>query len=81
MQKYNMFMAQIGCAAIGVVAYTLFGPGWLARSAGLAACIAYMIWTRAVHPPGTFLIPIYAHTLSYFCIQPKLSLVPFILCM
>ncbi|KAK4264240.1 hypothetical protein QN277_025448 [Acacia crassicarpa] len=54
-RKYNMFMAQIGCAAIGVTAFTVFGPGWLARSAGLAACIAYMIWTRAIHPPAASL--------------------------
>ncbi|XP_028763384.1 uncharacterized protein LOC114721702 [Neltuma alba] len=54
-RKYNMFMAQIGCAAIGVVAFTVFGPGWLARSVGLAACVAYMIWTRAMHPPAASL--------------------------
>ncbi|XP_054805267.1 uncharacterized protein LOC129308234 isoform X1 [Prosopis cineraria] len=54
-RKYNMFMAQIGCAAIGVVAFTMFGPGWLARSVGLAGCIAYMIYTRAIHPPAASL--------------------------
>lgn len=52
MQKYNMFMAQIGCAAIGVLAFSIFGPGWLARSSGLAAAIAFMIYTGSVHPPG-----------------------------
>ncbi|XP_027125744.1 uncharacterized protein [Coffea arabica] len=51
-RKYNLFMAQIGCAAIGVIAFTVFGPGWLARSSGLAAAIAFMICTRAVHPPA-----------------------------
>ncbi|KAA8542385.1 hypothetical protein F0562_023479 [Nyssa sinensis] len=25
-RKYNMFMAQIGCAAIGVLAFSIFGP-------------------------------------------------------
>ncbi|MED6216855.1 hypothetical protein PIB30_012024 [Stylosanthes scabra] len=54
-RKYNMFMAQIGCAAIGVLAFTIFGPGWLARSAGLSACIAYMIFTRTIHPPAASL--------------------------
>jgi CBS-domain-containing membrane protein len=54
MQKYNMLMAQIGCAAIGVLAFTLFGPGWLAKSASVAACVAYMIYTDTIHPPGTF---------------------------
>lgn len=48
-----MFMAQIGCAAIGVLAFTLLGPGWLARSAALAASIAFMISTNSVHPPGS----------------------------
>ncbi|XP_057952700.1 uncharacterized protein LOC131146883 isoform X2 [Malania oleifera] len=54
-KKYNMFMAQIGCAAIGVVAFSLFGPGWLARSTALAASIAFMIYTRATHPPAASL--------------------------
>jgi len=54
MQKYSMFMAQIGCAAIGVLALTIFGPGWLARSASIAASVAYMICTNSVHPPGIF---------------------------
>lgn len=47
-----MFLAQIGCAAIGVLAFSIFGPGWLARSTGLAAAIAFMVYTRAIHPPG-----------------------------
>jgi CBS-domain-containing membrane protein len=51
-QKYNMFMAQIGCAAIGVLAFSMFGPGWLARSIAMAASIAFMIYTGATHPPG-----------------------------
>lgn len=54
-RKYNMFMAQIGCAAIGVLAFSIFGPGWLARSAGLAAAIAFMIATGSVHPPAASL--------------------------
>lgn len=54
MQKYSMLMAQIGCAAIGVLAFTIFGPGWLAKSASVAACVAYMIYTDSVHPPGIF---------------------------
>ncbi|KAK4402325.1 hypothetical protein Sango_0973200 [Sesamum angolense] len=53
-RKYNMFVAQIGCAAIGVLAFSIFGPGWLARSAALAAALAFMIFTRAVHPPGNY---------------------------
>ncbi|KAL2321936.1 hypothetical protein Fmac_026315 [Flemingia macrophylla] len=54
-RKYNMFMAQVGCAAIGVLALTIFGPGWLARSASIAASIAYMICTNSVHPPAASL--------------------------
>ncbi|VVB17792.1 unnamed protein product [Arabis nemorensis] len=53
-RKYNMFLAQIGCAAIGVVAFSIFGPGWLARSVALAASIAFMVIARANHPPGKF---------------------------
>ncbi|KAK3440111.1 hypothetical protein EUGRSUZ_B00422 [Eucalyptus grandis] len=54
-RKYNMFMAQIGCAVIGVLAFSMFGPGWLARSTALAASIAFMIYTRATHPPAASL--------------------------
>jgi CBS-domain-containing membrane protein len=52
LQKYNMFVAQIGCAAIGVLALALFGPGWLARAAALSASIAFMTITGSSHPPG-----------------------------
>ncbi|KAJ4833162.1 hypothetical protein Tsubulata_042867 [Turnera subulata] len=54
-RKYNMFMAQIGCAAIGVLAFSLFGPGWLARSSALAASLAFMIYTGSTHPPAASL--------------------------
>ncbi|KAG7019854.1 hypothetical protein SDJN02_18819, partial [Cucurbita argyrosperma subsp. argyrosperma] len=50
-----MFMAQIGCAAIGVLAFTLLGPGWLARSSALAASMAFMIYTGSTHPPAASL--------------------------
>ncbi|RZC58709.1 hypothetical protein C5167_006015 [Papaver somniferum] len=55
LQKYNMFMAQIGCAAFGVLAFTVFGPGWLARSVSLAASIAFMTYTGTMHPPAASL--------------------------
>ncbi|KAF3529180.1 hypothetical protein Bca52824_087305 [Brassica carinata] len=51
-RKYNIFMAQIGCAAIGVLTFSIFGPGWLSRSIALAASIAFMVIARANHPPG-----------------------------
>ncbi|KZV21687.1 hypothetical protein F511_02845 [Dorcoceras hygrometricum] len=54
-RKYNVFVAQIGCAAIGVLAFSVFGPGWLARSTAVAAALAFMICTRAVHPPAASL--------------------------
>ncbi|KAK6128194.1 hypothetical protein DH2020_038063 [Rehmannia glutinosa] len=54
-RKYNMFVAQIGCAAIGVLAFSIFGPGWLARSTALSTAIAFMILTRSVHPPAASL--------------------------
>ncbi|KAL8547351.1 hypothetical protein ACS0TY_006902 [Phlomoides rotata] len=54
-RKYNMFMAQIGCAAIGVLSFSIFGPGLLARSAALSAAIAFMLFTRSVHPPAASL--------------------------
>uniref|UniRef100_A0A453H3E9 HPP transmembrane region domain-containing protein n=1 Tax=Aegilops tauschii subsp. strangulata TaxID=200361 RepID=A0A453H3E9_AEGTS len=55
LQKYNMFVAQIGCAAIGVLALSLFGPGWLARGAALSASIAFMTITGSSHPPAASL--------------------------
>ncbi|XP_024972531.1 transmembrane protein DDB_G0273707/DDB_G0273361-like [Cynara cardunculus var. scolymus] len=54
-RKYNMFMAQMGCAAIGVLAFSFFGPGWLARSTALSVSLAFMIYARAVHPPAASL--------------------------
>ncbi|KAK1427188.1 hypothetical protein QVD17_15871 [Tagetes erecta] len=54
-RKYNMFMAQMGCAAIGVLAFSILGPGWLARSTALSASIAFMIYFRAIHPPAASL--------------------------
>ncbi|KAL4272371.1 hypothetical protein GQ457_13G010780 [Hibiscus cannabinus] len=70
-RKYNMFMAQIGCAAIGVAAFTIFGPGWLARSSALAASIAFMIYTRSTHPPAAslpilFIDGVKLHHLSFW---------------
>ncbi|KAE8704371.1 momilactone A synthase [Hibiscus syriacus] len=66
-----MFMAQIGCAAIGVAAFALFGPGWLAKSAALAASIAFMIYTRSTHPPAAslpvlFIDGVKLHHLSFW---------------
>ncbi|PIA27992.1 hypothetical protein AQUCO_07400088v1 [Aquilegia coerulea] len=54
-RKYNMFVSQICCAMIGVLALAFLGPGWLARSTGLAASIGFMIFTRSVHPPAAAL--------------------------
>ncbi|CAN6989398.1 hypothetical protein IGI04_002764 [Brassica rapa subsp. trilocularis] len=54
-RKYNIFMAQIGCAAIGVLTFSIFGPGWLSRSIALAASIAFMVIARANHPPAASL--------------------------
>ncbi|WOK91803.1 hypothetical protein Cni_G00494 [Canna indica] len=51
-KKYNVFVAQIGCAAFGVLALSIFGPGWLARAAALAASMAFMIATGSTHPPA-----------------------------
>ncbi|CAL1368137.1 unnamed protein product [Linum trigynum] len=70
-RKYNMFMAQIGCAAIGVLAFSFLGPGWLARSSALAASIAFMIYTRSTHPPAAslpllFIDGVKLHSLNYW---------------
>ncbi|KAE8697748.1 LRR receptor-like serine/threonine-protein kinase FEI 1-like [Hibiscus syriacus] len=64
-RKYNMFTAQIGCAAIGVAAFTIFGPAWLARSAALAASIAFMIYTPA-SLPILFIDGVKSHQLSFW---------------
>ncbi|XVF09146.1 hypothetical protein REPUB_Repub07fG0066300 [Reevesia pubescens] len=70
-RKYNMFMAHIGCAAIGVLAFSIFGPGWLARSSALAASIAFMIYTGSTHPPAAslpilFIDGVKLHHLSFW---------------
>ncbi|KAB5531939.1 hypothetical protein DKX38_018609 [Salix brachista] len=41
--------------AIGVFAFSVFGPGWLARSVALAASIAFMVYTRSTHPSAASL--------------------------
>eukprot|EP00250_Pteridium_aquilinum_P028502 c37277_g1_i1 orf=367-1134(-) len=51
-KKYNMFVAHIGCAAMGIAALALFGPGWLARGTALAASMAFMQLTGSMHPPA-----------------------------
>ncbi|KAL2649396.1 hypothetical protein R1flu_017524 [Riccia fluitans] len=51
-QKYNVVVSHLGCAAVGVVALAVFGPGWVARAWALAACIAFMQYTGSLHPPA-----------------------------
>lgn len=70
-RKYNMFMAQIGCAAIGVIALTLLGSGWLAKSVALATTIGFMVYTRCTHPPAAslpllFIDGVKLHRLNYW---------------
>ncbi|XP_061364615.1 uncharacterized protein LOC133308046 isoform X2 [Gastrolobium bilobum] len=64
-RNYSMFMAQIGCAAIGVLAFTIFGPGWLAKCASVSACVAYMIYTSSIHPPGCILLSLMKEVVVY----------------
>ncbi|OAE33059.1 hypothetical protein AXG93_1913s1610 [Marchantia polymorpha subsp. ruderalis] len=51
-QKYNVVVSHLGCAAVGVVALAMFGPGWVARAVALSACIAFMQFTDSLHPPA-----------------------------
>ncbi|GLJ45275.1 hypothetical protein SUGI_0952910 [Cryptomeria japonica] len=51
-RKYNMFVSHIGCALLGVIALTIFGSGWIARSVALAASVAFMLYTGSLHPPA-----------------------------
>ncbi|KAG6543146.1 hypothetical protein Mapa_015395 [Marchantia paleacea] len=51
-QKYNVVVSHLGCAAVGVVALAVFGPGWVARAVALSACIAFMQFTGSLHPPA-----------------------------
>ncbi|XP_042481628.1 transmembrane protein DDB_G0273707/DDB_G0273361-like [Macadamia integrifolia] len=68
-RKYNMFMAQIGCAAIGVLAFSILGPGWLARSTALAASVAFMIYTRSTHPPAASLPLLFIDGTKLHCLN------------
>ncbi|KAL5725936.1 hypothetical protein ACHQM5_009019 [Ranunculus cassubicifolius] len=52
---YNIFVGEICCAIIAVLVFAVLGPGWLARSTSLSACIAFMIYTCSVHPPAASL--------------------------
>ncbi|KAJ8650991.1 hypothetical protein MRB53_004014 [Persea americana] len=75
-RKYNMFVAQMGCAAIGVLALSAFGPGWLARSAALGASIGFMIWTRSVHPPAASLPILFIDGSKFRCLHLWYALFP-----
>nr|ACG38406.1 HPP [Zea mays] len=75
-KKYNMFVAQIGCAALGVLALSLFGPGWLARGAALSACIAFMIITGASHPPAASLPLLFIDGPKFHSLQLWYALFP-----
>ncbi|AQK63794.1 HPP [Zea mays] len=75
-KKYNMFVAQIGCAALGVLALSLFGPGWLARGAALSACIAFMTITGASHPPAASLPLLFIDGPKFHSLQLWYALFP-----
>ncbi|KAH7433089.1 hypothetical protein KP509_07G054800 [Ceratopteris richardii] len=76
-KKYNMFVAHIGCAAIGIGALALFGPGWLARGVALAASIAFMQLTGSMHPPAAGLpllfidVPMFQQLKLWYLIFPS----------
>jgi CBS-domain-containing membrane protein len=53
-------VSHLGCAALGVAALAVFGPGWVARAVALAAAIAFMQYTGSLHPPGD-LLTLYTH--------------------
>uniref|UniRef100_A0A0D9ZBR0 HPP transmembrane region domain-containing protein n=1 Tax=Oryza glumipatula TaxID=40148 RepID=A0A0D9ZBR0_9ORYZ len=76
LQKYNMFVAQIGCAAFGVLALSLFGPGWLARGAALSASIAFMTITGASHPPAASLPLLFIDGQKFHSLQLWYALFP-----
>lgn len=52
MQRWNVVVAHMGCALIGVLALLAFGPGWVARGAAVGASVVYMQFTGSLHPPG-----------------------------
>ncbi|KAJ7518721.1 hypothetical protein O6H91_20G004900 [Diphasiastrum complanatum] len=51
-QKYNVMIAHMGCALIGVLALAVLGSGWMARSVALASSVAFMLCTHSFHPPA-----------------------------
>ncbi|CAN6441006.1 unnamed protein product [Victoria cruziana] len=75
-KKYNMFVSQICCAAIGVLAFIIFGPGWVARSTALAASVAFMIYTGYTHPPAASLPLMFLDGAKYHNLQLWYALFP-----
>ncbi|XP_031487322.1 uncharacterized protein LOC116255591 [Nymphaea colorata] len=75
-KKYNMFVSQICCAAIGVLAFVIFGAGWVARSTALAASIAFMIYTGYTHPPAASLPLMFIDGAKYHNLQLWYALFP-----
>lgn len=51
-QPWNVVVGHVPSALIGVAAFQLVGPGWLAAALAVALAIVAMHLTRSLHPPG-----------------------------
>lgn len=48
----TLVLSQIGSAAIGLVSYLLFGPGYVSGGIAMVTAIGAMIAADAMHPPA-----------------------------
>jgi CBS domain-containing membrane protein len=51
-QPWNVIVGHLLSAVIGVAAFQLFGPGWLAAALAVGLAIFAMQMSRSLHPPG-----------------------------
>lgn len=51
-QPWNVLMGHVVSATIGVAAFQLLGPGWLAAALAVGLAIFAMQMSRSLHPPG-----------------------------
>eukprot|EP00270_Netrium_digitus_P005705 TRINITY_DN1763_c0_g3_i1.p1 TRINITY_DN1763_c0_g3~~TRINITY_DN1763_c0_g3_i1.p1 ORF type:complete len:152 (-),score=52.60 TRINITY_DN1763_c0_g3_i1:224-622(-) len=52
-QKFNVFVAHIGCALISVLLLLLLGVTPLTKAVAVAACVVFMLFTSSLHPPAS----------------------------
>jgi hypothetical protein len=76
LRVWNIVVGHLVAAALAYAAFALIQPLWLARALALAATVALMLWTGAVHPPGGALVVILLDSHRFQALGPAYILFP-----